>query len=61
MFTGTLGIVAGIILLVWPQISLLTLAIIAGIWLIMFGIGQLMIANELRAVHRVTSPRAATA
>ena len=50
MFTGSLGIVAGIILLVWPGISLLALAVIAGIWLIMFGFGQLMIAAQLRAV-----------
>ncbi|HEY7048086.1 MAG TPA: HdeD family acid-resistance protein [Jatrophihabitantaceae bacterium] len=55
MFTGVLGIVAGIILLVWPEISLLTLAIVAGIWLIMFGIGQLMIASQLRAVRRAVA------
>ena len=38
----------GIILLVWPAISVLTLAVLAGIWLIVFGFVQLGMANQLR-------------
>jgi uncharacterized membrane protein HdeD (DUF308 family) len=47
---GILGIVAGIILLVWPDISLVVLAVVAGIWLIVFGIAELVAAW---AIHRM--------
>lgn len=45
---GILGVVAGLVLLVWPAISLLTLAILAGIWLIVLGFSQLTMAMQIR-------------
>lgn len=48
VLSGALGVVAGIILLAWPGLSLLTLAVITGIWLICFGLLQLVIAVQLR-------------
>ena len=48
IFSGILSIIAGLILLVWPAISILTLAILAGIWLIVIGVMQLGIAVQLR-------------
>lgn len=48
-----LGVVAGIILLVWPEPTLLVLAIILGVFLILFGFLQLVIALGLRAAARL--------
>jgi uncharacterized membrane protein HdeD (DUF308 family) len=45
---GVFGIIAGLILLSWPGLSLLALAVIAGVWLIMFGVIQLTIATHIR-------------
>ncbi len=58
---GVLGIIAGIIVLAWPGISLLALAIVLGIWLIIFGIGQLMTAFVIRRIgHEAARIDAAT-
>lgn len=51
---GLLGIIAGIILLGWPAPSLLVLAVILGIFLLFFGVLQLMIGPPTsdRSPHR---------
>jgi uncharacterized membrane protein HdeD (DUF308 family) len=49
---GLLGILAGIILLAWPVPSLLVLAVILGIFLLFFGVLQLLIAFGLRRAFR---------
>jgi uncharacterized membrane protein HdeD (DUF308 family) len=36
------------VLLVWPSISILTLAFLVGIWLIVLGITQFSLAMRLR-------------
>jgi uncharacterized membrane protein HdeD (DUF308 family) len=51
--SGLLGIFAGIILLAWPRPSLLVLAVILGIFLLFFGVLQLLIAFGLRHASRV--------
>jgi uncharacterized membrane protein HdeD (DUF308 family) len=48
VFSGILSIIAGLVLLVWPALSVLTLAILAGIWLIVLGFIQVSIALQLR-------------
>jgi uncharacterized membrane protein HdeD (DUF308 family) len=48
LLSGILGIIAGLILLFWPGLSLLTLAVLAGIWLIVVGVTQLSLALQLR-------------
>ncbi len=48
IFSGILGIIAGLVLLVWPALSILTLAILAGIWLILVGVMQISVAVQLR-------------
>ncbi len=48
LFSGILGTIAGLILLVWPAISILTLAILAGVWLIVIGFMQISVAVQLR-------------
>ncbi|HEY3882374.1 MAG TPA: HdeD family acid-resistance protein [Trebonia sp.] len=47
---GVLSIIAGLIVLAYPGLSLLGLAVILGIWLIVFGIMELMAAFRLRSV-----------
>jgi uncharacterized membrane protein HdeD (DUF308 family) len=52
---GALSVVAGIIVVSIPQISVLTLAIVLGVWLVLFGLGQMMIAFRLRSATRSLS------
>jgi uncharacterized membrane protein HdeD (DUF308 family) len=46
---GVLAITAGTIVLIWPHPSLLVLAVILGVWLLMFGVLQIFIAIGIRA------------
>ena len=46
--TGILSALAGIIVLAWPGLTLLTLAIVLGIWLLIFGVMEIMAALRLR-------------
>jgi uncharacterized membrane protein HdeD (DUF308 family) len=45
---GLLSVVAGVVVLVYPGISLATLAIVLGVWLLVFGIMEVMLAFRLR-------------
>lgn len=47
---GALSIVAGIVLLVYPAISLLTLAVIVSIWLLALGVMEIALALQLRGI-----------
>jgi uncharacterized membrane protein HdeD (DUF308 family) len=56
---GVLSIIAGLIVLAFPGLTLLGLAVILGIWLLVFGILEIMAAFRLRrlldaAPHRQT-------
>jgi uncharacterized membrane protein HdeD (DUF308 family) len=51
--SGLLAILFGIVVLVWPKPSLLVLAVILGIFLLLFGALQLLIAFGLRQASRV--------
>ena len=55
-WTGVLGvisIIAGIIVLAYPGISLVTLAIVLSIWLLVFGVMEIALAFRIRsAAHR---------
>jgi uncharacterized membrane protein HdeD (DUF308 family) len=53
VISGLLAILAGVILLVRPEPSLLVLAVILGIFLLFFGVPQLLIAFGLRSASRV--------
>lgn len=48
---GVLGVLAGLIVLVYPAISLITLAVVLGIWLIVRGAMQVSLAFSVRSVH----------
>jgi uncharacterized membrane protein HdeD (DUF308 family) len=50
IFMGLLSIVAGVVVLVYPGISLATLAIVLGLWLLLFGVMEIVLAFRLRSV-----------
>ncbi|MFE2064992.1 HdeD family acid-resistance protein [Streptomyces sp. NPDC059467] len=52
IFIGLLGVLAGLTLLTWPGLSLLTLSFLAGLWLIMLGAMQLGLARRIRGITR---------
>jgi uncharacterized membrane protein HdeD (DUF308 family) len=60
IFMGLLSIVAGVVVLVYPGISLTTLAIVLGLWLIVFGVMEIVAAFRLRSVGQAAG-RVATA
>jgi uncharacterized membrane protein HdeD (DUF308 family) len=56
--SGLLGVLAGIVVLVYPGISLVTLAVVLGIWLIVYGAMGIVSAFQLRSVgHAATTVR----
>jgi uncharacterized membrane protein HdeD (DUF308 family) len=51
---GILSIIAGIILLAYPAISLVVLYIIVAVWLLVFGFMEISVALQIRSVgHRM--------
>ncbi len=48
---GVLSILAGIIVLAYPGLTLVTLAVILGIWLLIFGVMEIALAWRLRSVR----------
>ena len=47
---GLLGVVAGVLAVVWPDITSLVLALLVGIRLIIWGVVQLAIASQLKTL-----------
>ncbi|HEX2289643.1 MAG TPA: HdeD family acid-resistance protein [Pseudonocardiaceae bacterium] len=47
---GLLSAVAGVVILVYPGISLVTLAVVLGVWLLVFGAMEVGLAFRLRSV-----------
>jgi uncharacterized membrane protein HdeD (DUF308 family) len=58
---GALSIVAGLVVLVYPDISLLTLAWVAGVWFLVLGGMQIALSFRLRAAEGGAGPAAAFA
>jgi uncharacterized membrane protein HdeD (DUF308 family) len=50
IFMGLLSVVAGVTVLVYPGISLATLAVVLGFWLLVYGIMEIVLAFRLRSV-----------
>ncbi len=47
---GILSILAGIVVLVYPSITLLVLAVVLGVWLLVFGAMQIILAFQIRSL-----------
>lgn len=52
IFSGILSIIAGIILLAYPGISVLVLAIVISVWLIVYGVMLISVALQMRSLAR---------
>jgi uncharacterized membrane protein HdeD (DUF308 family) len=57
VFTGILSVIAGLIVLVWPGPTLLVLAVVLGIWLLIFGVMEIIAAFRLRRAHEAVTGR----
>jgi uncharacterized membrane protein HdeD (DUF308 family) len=55
IFMGLLSIVAGVVVLVYPGISLATLAIVLGLWLLLFGVMEIVPAFRLRSASHAAA------
>lgn len=49
IFVGILGILAGIVVLVWPIASMAVLTIMAGLWLIVLGIFEIIASFRIKS------------
>jgi uncharacterized membrane protein HdeD (DUF308 family) len=58
---GVLSILAGIVVLVYPAPSLLTLSIVLGIWLLVYGVMEIAAAFRFRRLAHPASPHIAHA
>ncbi len=52
IFLGILGIIAGVIVLVWPIGSLTVLTLVAGIWLVVLGIFEIIASFRVRSLNK---------
>ena len=55
IFMALLSIVAGIVVLAYPAISLATLAIVLGFWLLVFGVMEIVAAFRLRSAGQAAT------
>jgi uncharacterized membrane protein HdeD (DUF308 family) len=60
IFMGLLSVVAGVVVLAYPGISLMTLAVVLGVWLLVFGVMEVGLAFRLRSIGQ-RAARIATA
>lgn len=52
IFLGILGIIAGVIVLVWPIGSLTVLLFVTGIWLVVLGIFEIIASFRVRSLNK---------
>jgi uncharacterized membrane protein HdeD (DUF308 family) len=50
---GLLAIAAGVVTLVWPHLTVTALAVIIGIWLIIYGLLELVLSLQLRRLASI--------
>lgn len=51
IFLGVLGIIAGVVVLVWPIASLTVLTLVVGIWLVVLGIFEIIASFRVRSLN----------
>jgi uncharacterized membrane protein HdeD (DUF308 family) len=55
---GVLSVLAGIVVLVYPGISLLVLAVVLSVWLLIFGVMEITLAFRVRSLRHRAADRA---
>ena len=57
MIAGAIGVIFGIVVLIWPKAGVVTLIWLIGIWAIVFGIMLIVLGIQLRkAAQSVVAP-----
>jgi uncharacterized membrane protein HdeD (DUF308 family) len=63
VFFGVVSIIAGIVVLAYPFDSIVTLALVVGIWLIILGVMEIIsgfgMRSDAKKVDKLTHPAAA--
>jgi uncharacterized membrane protein HdeD (DUF308 family) len=60
MIAGVLSAVAGVLCILWPDATVLVLAVLLGLWVVIRGIVTTLFALALRQIRHVTSPNVPT-
>lgn len=55
VFLGVVGLIAGIVLLVWPIETLTVLTVVVGIWLLVLGLFEIIAAFRVRSLNKLSS------
>jgi uncharacterized membrane protein HdeD (DUF308 family) len=55
VISGALGVIFGIVVLVWPGVGLVTLIWLVGIWAIVFGIALLVLGFQVRKASKAAT------
>jgi len=55
IFMGLLSVIAGIVVLVYPSLSLVSLAWIMGIWFMIYGVMEIFVAFHIRKLRRLAA------
>lgn len=56
VFAGVIGLIAGIVVLAWPIDSIVVLALVAGIWLVVIGVFEIVSAFRVRKANMAVQP-----
>lgn len=56
VFSGVLGLIAGIVVLIWPINSLAVLTLVAGVWLIVLGIFEIIASFRVKSLATKDQP-----
>ena len=57
IFFGILSLLAGVVMLAWPDLSLVTLFWVAGIWLVVIGVFEILASFAIRKASKNISGR----
>jgi uncharacterized membrane protein HdeD (DUF308 family) len=60
LLAGVLSVVAGVLCIIWPDATVLVLAILLGLWVIVRGVVTILFALALHSIRHVTSPNVPT-
>jgi uncharacterized membrane protein HdeD (DUF308 family) len=60
LLAGVLSVIAGLLCIIWPDATVLVLAVLLGLWVIVRGVVAILFALALHSIRHVTSPNVPT-
>jgi uncharacterized membrane protein HdeD (DUF308 family) len=60
LLAGVLSVIAGVLCIIWPDATVLVLAVLLGLWVIVRGVVAILFALALHSIRHVTSPNVPT-